>query len=102
MVAPVLQITRPQQVRDEPQKAVIENPFRNDGQQNLMVNTVIASGNIPFDKPGTPMPRMVKLRQRRVTTTVRTEAMGMSGKLRLIVSLQNEPDDLLQQLIRPR
>jgi len=68
-------------------------------QQDIMVQTVEAGGDITLDQPRRAGPIIVDFPQRRMTAASAPEAMGMGAELRLEVGLQGQPEDFLQQLI---
>ena len=70
-------------------------------QQDIVVDVVEAPFDVSLDEPAGSRPGSCHLAQGGVTTPVGPKAVGMVGKLRLVVGFQNHPDDLLQQLVRP-
>ena len=66
-----------------------------------MVERPEAVGDVALDEPGCPVPVVSDLQQGRVAPAAGPEPVGAVGELRLVVGLQQEPDDLLQQLVRP-
>src|SRR5712691_2689761 len=101
VVFPVLQVPGPEHLADEPQEPVVLDLLRQDRQHDLMVKTPETVRDITFDKPGCPGPRFRHLAQRGVAATSATETVRTAGELRLVIRLQQEPDHLANQLIRP-
>ena len=71
-------------------------------QQDIVVYVVEAPFDVTLDKPADTSPVGGHVAQGGVTPPTGPKAMGAVGKLRLVVGFQNHPDDLLQQLVRPR
>ena len=71
-------------------------------QQDIVVDVVKAPLDVSLDEPADTSPVGGHVAQGGVAPPVGPKAVGAVGKLRLIVGFQNHPDDLLQQLIRPR
>src|SRR5712691_1446040 len=67
-----------------------------------MVQAVKALRDITFDEPGCAVPRAVDLAQRGVAPVAWSESVRVWRELRLVVGLQNHPDNLLKQLVCPR
>ena len=76
--------------------------FSEHRQHDLVVDVVEAPFDIPFDKPADTGPVCNHVAQGGVAPPVGPKAVGMVGELRFVVGFQNHPDDLLQQLVRPR
>ena len=62
-------------------------------QHDLMVKLVKAPGDVTFDKPGRPGPRVRHLAQGGVAATTGPVTVGMIGELRLVVRLQQQAHD---------
>ena len=57
--------------------------------------------NVTLDKPGGSSPPFMDLGQSRMTAPIGPEPMRAVAELWLIVGLQDEPDDLSEQFVRP-
>src|SRR5260370_8234122 len=66
-----------------------------------MIESIETSLDIAFNEPFGSCPGLFHLPQRGMTASVRTKPMRMRAKLWLVVGFQDEPDYLLQQLVRP-
>ena len=102
MVFPFLQVPGLEHLFDEPQEPVITKLFSQDRQHDLMIKTPETVRDIAFNEPGCPGPRFCHLAQCGVTAATVTETVRTAGELRFVVRLQQEPDYLADQLIRPR
>src|SRR6266511_4516170 len=100
-VALYFQISSAEQVGNQPHEAAIMDVLRQNRQQDLVVDAVEAAGEVALDEPRRSTPCIRNLAQRCVATPIRSEAVGAVGELRLVVGLQDHPDDLLQQFVRP-
>src|SRR3989304_2487919 len=67
-----------------------------------MVDVVKAPLDVSLDKPLCPCPPSSYLGQCRVAASSGAEAVGAVGELRLVVGFQDHPENLLEQLVRPR
>ena len=101
VVAPVLQVTRPEQPFDEAQEPPVGDLLGQDPQKDRVVERPEAVGDVAFDEPGCPVPVVSDLQQGRVASAAGAEPVGAVGELRLVVGLQQQPEDLLNQLARP-
>ena len=96
MVTPLLQISRLEQIGDQPQKALIVETLAEDRQQDWMVQAVEAPRDIARDEPFHPFPAIGDLSQGGVTAPARAEAMRVWTELRFVIRLQNEAVHFLQ------
>ena len=78
MVTPLLQISRLEQIGDQPQKALIVETLAEDRQQDWMVQAVEAARDIARDEPFHPFPVIADLSQGGVTAPARAEAVRVS------------------------
>src|SRR6266536_2151726 len=98
---PVLQVSRLQQRPDQPEETAVVDAFSEDAKQDLMIQSVEKLSDVKLEKPGRAGPGVVHLAQRGVAATAPTETMGVLGELRVVVGVQDEPEHLLQQFVRP-
>ncbi len=82
-----------QHLTDQPKQPVIVDLLTQRLKHDLMVKLIKTPGNVALDKPGRPRPVERHLTQGGVTTTGGTVTMGVIGKLRLIVRLQQQTHD---------
>jgi hypothetical protein len=75
VIPPVFQISRLEQVPDQPEKALIKDVLAENRHQHLMIEVVETAADIPFDEPRCSPPVVVDLSQCSVTATIRPESM---------------------------
>ena len=98
---PVLEISSSEQFTDQPQEAAVVDLLSQNRQQDLMVKSVETLADISFYEPGCASPRVVNFQQSSMTSVFWTKTMGMVRELRLVIGIQDRPNDLLEQLIGP-
>src|SRR5262249_56113462 len=59
-------------------------------------------GDVALDEPHRPVPLVIDLLQGGMAPAAWAEPVGTVGELRLVIRLQNQAQDFLQQLVRPR
>jgi hypothetical protein len=67
-----------------------------------VVNGVEVRGDVTLDEPRCTSPVMVDGVECASAASFWAEAVGVVGELRLVVGVQEHPDHLLEQLVRPR
>src|SRR5256714_9676566 len=101
MPAPVLQIPCLKHAVDQPQKPAIVDLLRPDPDHEIMIKRNKAVGDVDLDEPVGPLPDLHDLAQRGVAASAGTETMGVTGKLGLVVGLQQQAHHFSDQLVRP-
>ncbi len=76
---PLLEVSRPEHVLDEPEEAVVVDLLAEDRQQDLVVDVVETSFDITLDEPLRALPVLGDVLQRGVTAQPRPEAVGVAG-----------------------
>src|SRR5260370_27819885 len=90
MPPPVLQVTRPEHVPDQPQEPAIVDLLRQDREHDLMVKRPEAVRYVTLDEPVRSLPDLGHLAQRGVAAPARPEALGAAGELRLVIRLKQQ------------
>ena len=99
MIFPVFQVPGLQHVTDQPEKPVIADLLRQYPEQDIVVNTAEAVGDVSLDEPHGPGPGLLDFPQRGMAAAPFPEPVRPAGKLRLVIRLQQEPHHLADQLI---
>jgi len=98
-IAPVLHVSRLEHVGYETDQTVVSDVLGQHFQQDLVVDAVEAALDIALDEPLHAPPPLGDLVQCRVATTPLAEAMGAVAELRLIVSVEQETQRFLHELV---
>ena len=99
VVLPVFHIPGLEHVTDQPEKPVVEDLFRQDLQEDLVIDFPEAVGYVSLDKPHGPGPGILHFPQRGMAAPPFPETMRAARKLRLVVRLQNQAHHLADQLV---
>src|SRR5882762_4260843 len=86
---PVLQVPGLEQPLHQPQEAAVEDLLAQDRQQDRVVETVEACGDVPLDEPGRACPPSLDLLKGRVAPSAWPKPVRARGELRLEVGLQD-------------
>src|SRR5579871_6414347 len=82
-------------------KTLIMDTFSSDRKQHLMIDVIITSLNIPFEKPLCSCPGVGDFSKSGITSSFRSKPVRVERKQRFIECFQDLAHDLLQQFIRP-
>ena len=86
----------------QPQEPVVVDLLAEDTEHDRVVKPPETVGDITLDKPGRPDPRRGHVPQRGVAAPTWPEPVGMLGKGRFVIRLQQQTHHLADQLVRPR
>src|SRR6185437_11304641 len=101
MPGPMFQVARRQHLLDQPEEAVIMEPFCQDRHEHAMVKLVKTLGDISLDKPFGAGPATFYGGKCRVAPATRSETVRMGAELRVVIRLKNGAHHFPQELIRP-
>src|SRR5450759_3359492 len=101
MIAPFFQISSRKQRFDQSEQPTIMNVLSKDVHHDRMIERIETGGNVALHEPGRSHPLVVNLREGGVTSSVGAEAVGVVAELRFKVGREDQPKNLLKQLVRP-
>lgn len=99
MVAPFFQISSREQRFDQSKETTIMNVLSKNVHQDRMIERIETGGYVALHKPGRSYPLVVHLPERGVTSSVWAEAVGMVAELGFKVGREDQPKNLLKQLV---
>ena len=95
VVVPFFQVACFQEILNQAQEAVIMNFLLKDVDQNIMIDPVETSRNIPFDKPLYAFPVLCYLLKSSMTPATGPKAVRVNAKLGLVVGFQDRTNYFL-------
>ena len=99
---PLFHISGVQKFPYQPQKPFIRNSLPQYTDQNIMVDTIKKAVNVAFNEPLCSRKGFLYAHKRRVTASLRAEAMRGRLKAAFVYGLQYHTDYFLQKLIIKR
>ena len=95
----IFHVARVQEFPNQAQETLIFDSFAENANHDIMVNVVEEAFNISFHKPFTSNKAVLNHPQRRVTASIRAEAVRGALKTDFVNCFQQHSSDLLYQLV---